>query len=345
MTFEPTKSILIAEHRSATPLHCCEFDPSGRFVLAGGRDRNVLCLEMSSGKTSLLAGHESWVTCAASAGTDLIVTADFTGRVIAWNCRGETPRPQWTIVAHANSIQALAVSADGRLLATGDRDGTVRVWQTSDGTRAHEIDGIGHPITALVFHPDGARLVTADRKPQKPRLIVWDFHQGQQLRTIDVPQLSAYRRYEDIEWGGIRGITISADGRILVACGSHDYSGPAAAFLFDLESGEQKRKLASSLKGFCYAVKFHAHGSLMTVAGDVGQGEFRIWDLNNDESLAVTATPGPSTDFSIHPDGLRFAVTQTVGKGAYPDAGVLSLYSWEDLPADAGRPERPSAGK
>lgn len=338
MTVDPANPIQIAEHRHDAPLLCCTFDPTGRFVLAGGRDHSVLCLDVTAGTTNRLEGHESWVACAVSSGADLVLTADCAGRVMAWDCRAEQPKLRWSIEAHANTIQALAASTDGRLLATGDRDGAVRIWLTADGARLHEIAGIGHPITALAFHPDGVRLLTADRQPRKPRLKLWDFRKASELRTIEVPQLSAYRRVEDIEWGGIRAAAISADGRTLVACGSHDYSGPAAAFLFDADSGEPKRKLVSTLKGFCYAAKYHPHGFLMTAAGDVGKGEFRAWDPEKDEALAVAATPGPCTDLALHPDGARFAVTQTVGKGSYPDAGTLTLFAWEESPAVAELP-------
>lgn len=72
----------------------------------------------------------------------------------------------------------------------------------------------------------GKQLVSADRQPKKPRIKLWEFATGREQRSIDVPQLSAYRRVEDIEWGGIRAITLSADGNTLVACSSNEYSGP-----------------------------------------------------------------------------------------------------------------------
>lgn len=342
MTVDPAKPTLVADYRHDVPLHCCEFDPSGRFVLAGGRDRAVLCLDVAAGKTFRLEGHESWVTGAVRAATGLVLTADFTGRVIAWDCGGESPELRWNLAAHPHSVQTIAVSADGRLLATGDREGVVRVGQVADGACTHALAPLEHPVTALAFLP-GGRLVTADRQPKKPRLKVWDLATGEALRTIDVPQLSAYRRVEDIEWGGIRALTVSPDGGTLVACGSHDYAGPAAAFLFDVETGELKRRLASTLKGFCYAAEYHADGFLMTAAGDVGKGEFRAWDPGKDESLATSATAGPSTDLDIAPDGHRFVVTQTTGKGSYPDAGTLSLFAWEQAPAVAELPESATA--
>jgi WD40 repeat protein len=232
------------------------------------------------------------------------------------------------IVVASCTIYALAASLDGKLFATGDRDGNIRVWQASDGKRLHEMQVDGLPVYGLAFHPDGQRLISADRQPKKPRLKVWEFATGKEQRNIDVPQLSTYRRVEDIEWGGIRGMTISPDGNTLVACGSHEYSGPACALLFDLATGELKRKLTSTLKGFYYSAPFHAQGFLLTAGGDIGKGKLRTWDPSQDESIANINTPGPCTSLDIHPGGASYVLTQMVGKSSYPDSGSLTLHDW-----------------
>ncbi|MCE9530415.1 MAG: hypothetical protein K8T89_04680 [Planctomycetes bacterium] len=328
MAIDPSKSKLATEHKHESPLLSCAFDPTGRFLFAGGRDRGVVIVNLASNKKNTLTGHESWVGVMERAAGNLVLTGDFVGRLIAWDCSGAEPKQRWSAEAHASTICGLSVSADGKSFATADRDGIVRVWQTSDGKRLHELPRIEHPVYGVALHPDGKRLVTADRQPQKPRIKVWDIASGKEQLAIDLAELSGYRRVEDIEWGGIRGLTVSPDGKQIVACGRTGYDGPASAYVFDVNTGKQQRKLASTLKGFYYAVKFHPQGFLMTTGGDVGKGEFRAWNPEKDASLADVATPGPCTSIDIHPDGKRFAVTQTIGKGSYPDSGTLIVYDW-----------------
>jgi len=328
MPIDPAKARLVIEHKHDAPLMSCVFDPRGRFLFSGGRGPGVMCIEIATGEKTTLTGHDSWVGEMARAGSDLVLTGDYLGRVIAWDCSAEPPRERWNIDAHPSTIRALAVSADGETFATGDRDGIVRIWQTSDGRQLHELPKNVHPIYGLAFHPDGQRIVSADRQPQKPQIKVWDIATGRETLKIEVAELSGYRRVEDIEWGGIRGLTLSPDGSLIVACGRAGYDGPASALLFDSATGKLKRKLASSLKGFCYMARFHAQGFLMTVGGDVAKGEFRTWNVEQDASLADTSTSGPCTSLDIHPEGTRFAVTQAIGKSSYPETGLLAIYEW-----------------
>ncbi|MCA9114582.1 MAG: hypothetical protein KDA79_05810 [Planctomycetaceae bacterium] len=330
MSVDPAKHSRIAEHPLKVSLLCCCFDPSGRFVLAGGRSQSVFSLDIAAGKVTLLAGHESWVGAAVRAGSDLLVTADHAGRLIAWDCSGEVPTVRWNIIAHPGTIFGLAASADGKRLATGDRDGTVRIWQSSDGQAVQEIAGIGHPVTAVAFHPDGRRLVSADRQPQKPRLKLWDIATTKEQQSIEVPQLSGYRRVEDIEWGGIRGVAVSPDGSTIAACGRSGYSGPASVLLFDIQNGELRKQLDSTLKGIGYQATFHPQEFLLAVAGDLAKGEFRIWDADTTETLTTAETAGPCLAVDIDAAGTRFAVAQASGERSNPDAGTLAVHEWSN---------------
>jgi WD40 repeat protein len=342
---------------------------------------------LASGESFQLSGHESWITLAARARADLVLTADQTGVVIAWDCHGDRPEPRWRVVAHASSILSLAVDVEGDHFATGDRDGTIRLWRCGDGQRTGEIAGLEHPVYGLAYHPDGKHLFSADRQPRKPRWKRWEIDATRELLNVEVPALSAYRRVEDIEWGGIRSLTASPDGRTVVACGENDYSGPACAIEFDAETGMPLRKYSSPLKGFYYAALFQPAGCLTLVGGDIGKGECRFWKLATntiaesktaaesnsadgksaanaesqagakandaqggakpnakakdsappappapqsvplDTSVAI-ATAGPCTAMAVHPEGRRFLLAQTIGKGSYPDSGRLDLYEW-----------------
>jgi len=328
MTIDPAKTKLAVEFKHDVPLMSCAFDASGRFVIAGGRDRSVVAIEVASGQKKILAGHESWVGIATRA-ADLVLTADYAGRVVAWDCSGDEPKSRWTIDAHPSTIYGLAAAIDGKTFATGDREGVVRVWRTADGKQLHELPRIEYPVYGVALHPDGKRIVAADRKPEKPRVKVWDLASGREQLSIDVAELSGYRRVEDIEWGGIRALAVSPDGAQIVACGRTGYDGQACAMIYDAATGKLQRKLAVALKGgFYYSAKFHPQGFLVTAGGDLGKGEFRCWKPNADESLSNVATSGPCLGMDLHPSGEKIAVAQAIGTKSYPESGALAVFEW-----------------
>lgn len=329
MPIDPKQTKLAVEIKHETPLLSCAFDASGRFVLAGGRDRGLLAFQVETQEKSVLTGHESWVGVASRAG-ELVLTGDYAGRVIGWDCAGKTPKPRWTIAAHPSTVYGLSVSADGKTFATSDRDGLVRIWQTHDGKPRHELPRVDHPVYCVALLADDKRIVTADRRPQKPRVKVWDFTTGKEQISIDVAELSGYRRVEDIEWGGIRALTVSPDGESIIACGRAGYDGQATSLVYGTDDGKLRRKLSAALKGgFYYSAQFHPEGFLLTAGGDLAKGEVRFWNLDQDASLGEITTPGPCMAVALHPNGRRFAASQmNMPKGSYPDSGALAIYDW-----------------
>lgn len=329
MTFATAQPKLIAEFKHEAPLMSCAVDHHDRFLFAGGRDRSLLVVELSTKKSNVLTGHESWIGAMARAGDDLVLTADYSGRIIAWHCSGTLPQMKWSIDAHPSTIYGLCVAADGETFAAGDRDGTVRIARTRDGTMLKELPRIEYPAYGVALYPDGHRIAAADRRPQKPRIIVRDIRTAQERLIVEVPDLSGYRRVEDIEWGGIRGLTLSPDGRRLIACGRAGYDGAACAIILDADDGTLKHKLVATLKGgFYYGARIHPQGFLLASGGDIGKGEIGCWDPENGASVWTVSTTAPCMAIDLSPSGRRLVVAQAVGKQSYPESGALALYEW-----------------
>ena len=77
-----------------------------------------------------------------------------------------------TLRGHLKNVEDVAFSSDGRRLATGSTDGTVKVWDAISGQelltlRGHPIARRGaafsNEVNDVAFSPDGQRLATACR--------------------------------------------------------------------------------------------------------------------------------------------------------------------------------------
>ncbi len=58
------------------------------------------------------------------------------------------------------SVNAIEFSPDGRLIATGGGDGTVRLWEAASGLERRRLKGHSDGVNAVAFAPDGRRLAS-----------------------------------------------------------------------------------------------------------------------------------------------------------------------------------------
>src|SRR5262249_12036059 len=66
-----------------------------------------------------------------------------------------------SLPGHTEAVISVAYSPDGRLLASGDEAGEVRVWGVPSGKLRYVLPVVGPTVHALALSPDGKSLLTA----------------------------------------------------------------------------------------------------------------------------------------------------------------------------------------
>jgi WD40 repeat protein len=79
-----------------------------------------------------------------------------------------------SLVGHRANIEDVEFSPDGRLLASGSADRTIRIWDTDTRTQVAILRGHTHMVKALKFIGDGQRLISSGTDRQ---VCVWNPHQ------------------------------------------------------------------------------------------------------------------------------------------------------------------------
>jgi WD40 repeat protein len=65
-----------------------------------------------------------------------------------------------TLKGHTDAVVCLAMSPDGKLLASGSRDKSARVWSTATGELLATLNGHEKTVTSVAFTLDGKQLIT-----------------------------------------------------------------------------------------------------------------------------------------------------------------------------------------
>src|ERR1700694_3391998 len=74
-------------------------------------------------------------------------------------CGAQTPEVV-VQAGHTDVVMSVAFSPDGRILATGSRDATIRLWDTSTGHLLRTLVGHMGRVTRVEFSSDGQALVS-----------------------------------------------------------------------------------------------------------------------------------------------------------------------------------------
>jgi WD40 repeat protein len=61
---------------------------------------------------------------------------------------------------HTSLVEGLACSPDGRRLATGSEDRTVKLWDTTTGEEVFTLRGHTAGLLCVAFSPDGRRIAS-----------------------------------------------------------------------------------------------------------------------------------------------------------------------------------------
>jgi WD40 repeat protein len=146
-----TKESIVAFGGHADSVYSVAFSPDGKRVATGGADNQVRIWSPEDSKpVRAFAGFGGAVlrVMYAPEGQDLIASsADGTVRVF----RGDQKRLE--LRGHTDWVYSLALSPDGRRLASGSWDGEVRLWDLEDGkpsTAFRAAPGLGWPARTAV---------------------------------------------------------------------------------------------------------------------------------------------------------------------------------------------------
>jgi WD40 repeat protein len=72
----------------------------------------------------------------------------------------DSARTVATLTGHQQAVRSVAFSPNGKLLASGSSDNTIRLWQVHSGRKSTPLKGHHSAVLSVAFSPDGKTLAS-----------------------------------------------------------------------------------------------------------------------------------------------------------------------------------------
>lgn len=229
-----------------------------------------------------------------------------------------------TYVGHTDACYGLAISPDGKMLASGGYDQRIRLWDVDTGKEIATLKGHNGAINGLAFRPDGKVLASAsaDRTVK-----LWALPKGDRLDTLSQPTKEQ------------AAVVFSADGKQLLAAGG---DSRIRVWSISADAKEGTNPILTSRfahEGGILNLVLSGDGKLLASAAT--DRSVKIWNVADlSEKVPVEKQPDWSPALAFNDKGQLLVGRLNGSVDAYSSAdGKVAMAAQPMKPAKPAKPE------
>lgn len=250
---------LVYENAGRSSVTCTRFSPDGKMWATIDREGDIR-LHQTSDNEQVMS-----VKFAPNAGFEFtpdsrhLLGANAQGRVFLYGIQNRTP-----LYVHKHNeydVHALAVSPDGRYLASGGSDCVIRLYDMQEGKEKPYLDFHKNTVTSITFAPDSKTMGSSDAGAM---MAYWDASQSGTANSLK----------QHFSWATqqVNVVRFSPDN-LIFATGSHD----SRLRLFSVAETNKRLEDLAGHQRHIYDLCFSPDGKFVATAS--GDGTIRIWSV------------------------------------------------------------------
>ena len=214
----------------------------------------------------------------------------------------KTKTSKHILKGHEGYIVCLAYSPDNKIITSGSRDQTIRLWDVKTGKHLRTLKGHQSEITFLSFSPDGSTLISGSRDMT---INFWDIPSRELKLAFSAQGVISDKSVTNEK---IKKTFFTPDKSMLITAGEY-----RTLHFWDTSTGKLKHTFSdpeddSKKTGYVKDIEnvlFSPDGKsiLSLVKGE----QIRMWDIATEKRIPFTGDTGYITNATYSPDGKTLA--------------------------------------
>ena len=257
------------------PVRAVAISPDGSEAISGSFDTSAIRWSLKRNVAEqVMRFHDNAVNAVAWLKDGRIVTAGADAHIAIWTPGKQMPEK--VLNGHTGPIVDLAVSPDGKTLASASWDHTARLWPLAGGGAHRVLKGNAQNVNGVAFTPDGKQLISAG---YDTTLRIWSLDgDGVIVRRLPSP---------------LNSVAVASDGEIVAA-------GATGKVFFLSPKGEMRAEVEASPTPVIQ-IALSYDGKLVAAAGV--RGSVAVIDRKARKLLRTLIGPGlPVWSVAFFPD-------------------------------------------
>ena len=209
-TYVRENSPKLPQVEGSGPFNALALSPNGKFVVKAGKTLSMISIGLTGNKTEISTPDCSFGGTSISPNSKYFAATSSTERLLVWGPENsiiprelgvadagvygatafspdstrivsaghvlrvvelESGKEQWVNPRDSYAYLAVAFRSDGKLLATGSQDTSIRLWEAETGKEISILRGHKSYVSELAFSPDGKKMVSW---AEDGELLLWE---------------------------------------------------------------------------------------------------------------------------------------------------------------------------